>query len=245
MLTVVLLAVRIATMLLMTPLLAPLQITSIRVLLVFAFAIVLTAAFPQQRIADMPNLAAFFSAVLIEFALGLALGLVIQIAFAVFSIAGRLLDVQIGFGLAQIFDPLTQQQAPILSSFFNQLALLLFFVSNMHHVLLRGLAYSVERFPPGRGWSLSASAPVVMHYAAGLFNFSFGLVAPIIFCILLLECALAVLTRSLPQMNIFAIGIPAKILVGLAALAVWLLTSTNGATRIYSSIFQTWNGMLK
>jgi flagellar biosynthetic protein FliR len=156
-----------------------------------------------------------------------------------------MLDVQIGFGIAQVFDPVTRRQAPILTSAFNQVALVVFFLSNGHHVLLRGLAYSFERFPPARtAWTSLDAGPVLKH-AAGLFALGFALVAPVVFCVFLLEFVLGVLTRNLPQMQMFALAVPLKIVVGMAALGLWLVGAQGTLAATYASIFQAWEAVFR
>jgi flagellar biosynthetic protein FliR len=174
-------------------------------------------------------------------ALGATLGLGILLAFGAFTVAGHLLDVQIGFGIAQVFDPVSQRQLPILTSAFNQLAVLVFFLVDGHHALLRGITYSLERFPLGGAWIASEAAGAVLRQVGGLFSLGFALAAPVAFCILLLELALGVVSRNLPQMNMFAIGIPIKIVVGLAALSLWFAGMGAVMNRVYVSIYQTWD----
>jgi flagellar biosynthesis protein FliR len=81
----------------------------------------------------------------------------------------------------------------------------------------------------------------VLRQVGGLFSLGFALAAPVAFCILLLELALGVVSRNLPQMNMFAIGIPIKIVVGLAALSLWFAGMGAVMNRIYATIYQTWD----
>jgi flagellar biosynthetic protein FliR len=239
-LTLLLVSLRLSATLIMTPIIAaPSVPTMIRILVVLALALVLTIGFPQWRAPVPTGLGPLIAAALTELALGATMGLGILAAFGAFDVGGRLLDVQIGYGIAQVLDPITRHQQPILSTALNQLAVVFFFLSNGHHLLLRGLAYSFERFPPGSA-SLASTGAAVFKHMSGLFSLGFVLVAPVIFCILLIEFALGVLTRNLPQMHIFAMAHSVKIFVGLAALSLWLAGAGGVMTRIYQSIFQTW-----
>lgn len=242
---VLLLSVRIAALFLMTPLLYAVPVPApVRVLLVVALASAISL--PLAGTVQAPSgLGALLTAAAGELALGATLGLGMLLAFAGFSLAGRLLDVQIGFGIGQVFDPVTRAQVPILTSVFDLLALMLFLVVNGHHALLRGIAYSVERFPIGRSWSLEGAAAPVLQQVAGLFTLGFALASPVVMCLLLVEFALGVVSRNLPQMNMLALGIPVKIVAGLLALA--LLAGTLGETsaRLYASIFKTWTALFE
>jgi flagellar biosynthetic protein FliR len=165
-------------------------------------------------------------------------------AFAGFALAGRLADIQAGFGVAQVFDPLTRTHLPILSSAIGLFAVVFFFAVNGHHALLRGIAFSVERMPVGAGWSASAAAEPLTRQAAVLFGLGFALAGPIVLSLLLLEFALGVVSRNLPQMNMLVLGIPVKIVAGLLALSVWATALAAPAGRLYAGIFQAWTAWL-
>lgn len=244
---VFLLSLRLGALLLLTPLLHAINVPpTVRVLLVLGLATVLVPGLPQGSAVSealMRQPSALLAASMAEVALGATLALGIFVAFGAISMAGRILDVQVGFGMAQIIDPATQQQIPALNSAFNQLGVVVFFLVNGHHALLRGIAYSLERFPLGRGWSVEAAAPIVLKHAAGLFSLAFALAAPVIVCILLVDLALGVVARNLPQMNMFVVGLPVKIVVGLAALSIWFGGMGDAMNRVYGSIYNTWDAM--
>jgi len=154
-----------------------------------------------------------------------------------------LLDIQIGFGVAQVFDPMSQTQLPVLTTAFNQLGIIFFFLVDAHHTVLRAIALSVEKFPLGASWSIESMALPVLKQVGVLFSLGFSLAAPIVFCVLLVELALGVVSRTMPQMNMFVMGVPIKIVVGLVTLSFWFLAMGNVFHRIYGSIFQTWDWM--
>lgn len=238
-----LLALRVAATFAMTPIFYAVPLpASVRMLLVLGLSIALASGLSAPVGAWMGWSELLFSA-LAELALGATLGLGIMLAFGAFSIAGQLLDVQLGFGIAQVIDPVTQRPIPVLTSAFNYLAVLVFFLLNGHHALLRGISYSVERFPVGASWSVGHAVAPVLKQAAGLFSLGFALAAPVVFCILLVEFALGVVGRNLPQMNMFTMGIPVKILVGLVALSFWFAGIGAVMTRAYAGIASTWDGI--
>lgn len=246
-LAVFLLSLRLGALLLMTPLLHAINVPpTVRVLLVLGLATALALGLPQasevpEALVRQPG--ALLAASLAELALGATLALGIFVAFGAISMAGRVLDVQVGFGMAQIIDPATRQQIPGVTSAFNQVGVVVFFLVNGHHALLRGLAYSLERFPLGRAWSMEAAAPIVLKQVAGIFSLAFALAAPVVVCILLVDLALGVVARNLPQMNMFVLGLPVKIIVGLAALSIWFGGMGDAMNRVYGSIYTTWDAM--
>ncbi len=242
------LTLRLGAMLLLTPILyAGSMPASVRTFLILSLCIAISAGILPSDIPVLglaPGAGALIVASLRELMLGASFALGILLAFAAISVAGRLLDVQIGFGMAQVFDPLTRRQLPLLTSAFNQLGIILFFLINAHHTLLRALALSVEKFPLGRAWDMADLVLPVVRQVGGLFSFGFALASPVVFCVLLVELALGVVSRNLPQMNMFVMGVPVKIVVGLFALSLWFLAVGDVMTRIHGSIFQTWDWML-
>jgi flagellar biosynthetic protein FliR len=244
---VLLLSLRLAAMFLATPLLAAASVpVSVRVVFVVGLAAALSLGMPELWFASRPalaNPATLMTAACTELALGATLSLGILLCFAAFSLAGRLLDVQMGFGLGQVIDPASKAQLPVVTSAFAQVSVLVFFLVDGHHALLRGLAYSLERFPLGRGWAAETAVAPVLKQVAGLFSLGFALAAPVAFSLLLLEMGLGVITRNLPQINMLALGIPAKVSVGLLALSFWFGGIGNVMARVYGELYRNWGAI--
>lgn len=240
---VLLLSVRIAAVLFLTPVLhAASMPATVRVLVVLGLACVVAMPLGPRTVPGVQDTAALVQAVLREAAVGATLGLGILVAFAGFAVAGRLIDVQVGFGFAQVIDPVSRMQVPALSATFALFATVVFFLVDGHHALLRGVAYSLERFPLGQPLGLAGAAEPVTRQAAALFTLGFALAAPVVLVLLLVEFALGVVSRNLPQMNMIVMGIPVKILVGLFALSVWANGFSAPAGRLYAEIYKAWTG---
>lgn len=249
---VLLLSVRLGAVFLATPLLAAASVpVTIRVLLVLGLAAALAGLAPAVGDA-VPNSAAFIldhpgallQAAATELVLGATLAVGIHLAFAAFAVAGRVLDIQIGFGLGQVLDPLSNTQLPILTTLFNQLGVIVFFLANGHHALMRAIAYSLSSFPVGQPWPIEAGYGPIMKQVGGLLGLSFALMAPVVFCIFMVELSLGVLARNLPQINMLTIGIQVKIVVGLIALALWFTGIGTAMNRVYAAIYQNWTEIL-
>jgi len=238
-----LLALRVAATFAMTPVFHAVPLpASIRMLLILALSVALASGLSVPTGVGAGWRSLVFAAIA-ELALGATLGLGILLAFGAFAVAGQLLDIQLGFGIAQIIDPVTARPVPILTTAFQYLAVLVFFLLNGHHALLRGIRYSVERFPVGAPWSLAHAAEPLLKQVTGLFSLGFALAAPVVFCILLVEFVLGVVGRNLPQMNMFTMGIPIKIVVGLIALSLWFAGIGGVMSRVYASIATTWDAI--
>ena len=241
--TVLLLSLRLGAAFLVTPILPAAGVpTVVRVLVVLSLSTVLSYGLPGADSAPSVSghLGILVEAALSELALGMTLALGILLAFAAFTTAGQLLDVQIGFGMSQVLDPATNARMPIFATAYNQAAVVVFFLINGHHALLRGLAYSLERFPLAQPWPLAAALAPITKQVVGLLGLSFSLAAPVVFCLLLTEMALGVVAKNLPQMNMLTMGIPVKIVVGAIAGSLWFAGIGNMMTRVYDEIYKSW-----
>ncbi|MFZ6721407.1 flagellar biosynthetic protein FliR [Undibacterium sp. Ji49W] len=242
------LSIRLAAVFVLSPILYSHTLPSIfRVTLILTISVVMSLGIDQGKEVSQPAMGEGFDFIVLaavrEMALGATFALGIFISFATISIAGQILDIQIGFGMARIFDPLTRTQLPILTSAFNQLAVIYFFLLNGHHVLLRALALSLDYFPLGHAWSIEKLAVPVLKQVSGLFSLGFALAAPVVFTVLLIELVLGVVARNLPQMNMFVMGVPVKIITGLSALSFGLLAMSGLIIHIQELIFKTWGDM--
>jgi flagellar biosynthetic protein FliR len=237
-------SLRLGAMLTMTPILDGFGIPArVRVLLVIGISMALVSVVPGAMPAEPHNFLGFLASAVCELGIGTFLGFGAMCAFAAFSFAGNLLDQQMGFGLANVFDPTTRRSSPMIASIFGLVAVMMFFTIDAHHALLRGFAYSLEHLPLGS--SMVNISPMVLAHQFGLI-FSYGLLfgAPVMFCIFMLEIGMAVVSRTLPQMNIFMISIPIKIVCGLVLLTMVLPRTAPLFNRIFASIFSFWEEVL-
>lgn len=176
---------------------------------------------------------------LVEATLGALLGLPIHAAFAVLQMAGRLLDLQMGLGMAAVLDPVTRANAPMVGVALSMLGMSVFFGVDGHHALLRGIAYTAQVVPPGAAWQLPTAGQLVQ-VAGSMFSLAVVVMAPALFLLLLAEVALNVMSRVMPQMNVLFIGIPVKILLGLAVLAIAAPGLAPVLRKVYASMFLLW-----
>jgi len=157
--------------------------------------------------------------VLSEIFVGALLGLGVHIVLAALALAGRLLDVQIGFAIGSIFDPVTRTSSNVLGSITALVGVTLFVVSDAHLQLARLLARSVDAFPLGRLPELND--PSRLLFAAGsMFTLGLAFAAPVVVALLLTDLAIGVASRNMPQVNVLILAIPVKVVVGYAVLAL-------------------------
>jgi len=242
--SVLLCSLRLAAMLMMTPILDGFGIPArIRVFLVVALSAALVSAIPHNDPVSLLNIGPFFMAAASELFTGALLGFGAMCAFASFSFGGNILDQQLGFSIGNVYDPVTRSQSPLISSLFSLIAVVMFFTLDVHHALLRGFAYSLEKVPLGSAMHLVTPGAVV-HQFGLIFSFGLLLVAPVLFCVYLVELGMAVISRNLPQMNIFMISIPVKIIVGMLLLSLLVTRLGPLFDKIFGSIFLFWEEVL-
>jgi flagellar biosynthetic protein FliR len=153
-----------------------------------------------------------------ELSVGLAIGFVARMAILAFEMAGQIVAIQMGFGIASVFDPMQGHQANILGRWMWILGMVLFLGLNGHHHLLRAVAGTLDLVPPGRGLLSAATVETVVDAGAECLTTAMRIGAPAVGVLLLTTVGLGLLARTVPQMNVFIVGFPIKITAGLAAL---------------------------
>ena len=163
--------------------------------------------------------------VLKEAIVGLVLGLVVYIVFSAVQIAGGFIDFQMGFAMANIVDPQTGAQSPLMGQFFNFLLLLVFLTINGHHLVLDGIFYSYQFMPIDQFFPKFGdveSIEYIMKLFVAVFAIAFQMSAPIIATLFLVTLALGITGKTVPQLNIFVVGFPIKIAVGFILLVTMM-----------------------
>jgi len=159
-----------------------------------------------------------------EVLVGLIIGLFAYIIMSAIQIAGGIIDFQMGFAIANVIDPQTGAQSPLVGQFFNTLALLLLLALNGHHFLLDGIFYSYQFMPLDAGWPAFGAnyAEFIAKTFAGIFAVAFQISIPIVATLFLVDIALGITARTVPQLNIFVVGFPIKIGVSFIVLLVMM-----------------------
>ncbi|MFW6380959.1 MAG: flagellar biosynthetic protein FliR [Bacillota bacterium] len=154
------------------------------------------------------------SGVVRELAIGFILGFVVYLVFAAIQLAGQFIDLRMGFRIANVVDPMSGESSPVVGQFKNVVAMLVFLAINGHHLLIKSLFYSFEIIPPGQAQFPSNLWQFVFRRSADMFILAFKIALQVIGTLFVVDIALGFLARSVPQMNIFIIGLPIKIFLG-------------------------------
>lgn len=219
------LSLRIAPALAFAPPFTMLRIPApIRVALAVTLAGWLVWAHPEATIERLVAGEMPIAPAMMELLLGIALAVSLQLAFAAIQVAGRMLDIQVGFALAQIADPTLRTQMPLVGAFFAYAAAAVFFASDGPADLLAIWAQSLAAMPLG-AFSGQVEMPALLAYISAVFVLGLGLAAAISLVLLLTDIAVALLSRTLPQMNVLVLGFQVKTLVLLMTLPLVLAAS--------------------
>jgi len=160
--------------------------------------------------------------VLKELLVGLAIALALGVVAAGIAAAASLLDTTIGFSFAALVDPLTQTQSAVVGQLYSLYSVLVFLMIGGDHLMIRGLAASYRLVPLGRIPSSAQLGALAEHDLGQIFVIGLAVAAPVLVALALVDLALALVARTVPQMNVFIVGLPAKILVGFGAIAASL-----------------------
>lgn len=153
---------------------------------------------------------------------GLALGLVAALIFSVIQFSGQVIETQMGLDMAQILDPFTEEGATPLGSLLEMIFIILFLSANGHHLFLLIISRSFEAFPAGSIPTTSVLTSGVLKAGSTMFLAGLRLAAPMLAAFLLLLVVLAVLSRIIPEMDIWFISFPLRVGLGLLMAAMFI-----------------------
>jgi flagellar biosynthetic protein FliR len=199
-----------------------------------ALALGLAAVIVPVCVREVPPITAptaYILTCLGELAFGIALGFALRVLLEAMRFGGEILDLQIGLRAGQLFDPATGAQSGILSTGYYLIALIIFIQIDGHHWLLRGMAASFAIAPVG-GLSYDPGlCEVVADLGESVFALGLRLAGPVVAALVLADLAFGLVARAVPQINVFIVGIPAKIALGfiVAALGMPLVCRNLGS----------------
>ena len=157
-----------------------------------------------------------------EMFIGWLIGLVGYITLSAVNMAGKIMDMQVGFAVVQMMDPTTQQQSGMIGTFLYNLTIIYFVITNGHHVIISALAESFQIIPlDSMVWNTSLPQ-LITDLTAGVFMNGMKIAMPVTFAILLTNVGMGILARTMPQMNIFVVGIPLQLTIGTSMISMVL-----------------------
>jgi len=186
--------------------------------LAFMVSLILHPLIVVQGLQIPEGLFPYALAMMREIGMGVAMGFVVLLLFIGIQFAGQLAGLQMGFGIVNVIDPQSNEQVSIIGQFLNILAVLIVLATNGHHLILRGLAASFEAVPLSGVKMKGEIGQKLIELSADIFVLAVQISAPVMISLFLISVALGILARTVPQMNVFIVGFPVQLAVGMAVL---------------------------
>lgn len=187
-------------------------------------------------------------AVAAELAVGLVMGFITILFFTIVYAAGQIMDMQIGFSMVQMYDASTGGQMPIVGSLLNIILIESFLLSDGLATLAAMIIRTFDSIPVGGGVFPPELVMTVLRYFTDCFVLAINIAMPVLASALLAEIALGVIVRTAPQMNVFVVGIPIKVILGLvmivAMVPIFVSVTGNIFENMYSAIAAVFEGMI-
>lgn len=176
--------------------------------------------------------------------LGMMMGYLARAVFTAMEVAGSFSDTQMGLGFVNLIDPFAQIQASPLGSFYNQLALVLYLLANGHLLLLAALRTSFRLLPPDTAFLHVVAGLAILPVLKAIFLIGLRLALPVVGVLFLADAALGFMARMAPQVNVFFVGLPAKLLLGIMTAAIALPAIAFGMGQLFTAIDHGLSGLL-
>lgn len=192
--------------------------TQVRLVLALALSLIimpfLTPALPPE-----PKLfSVLLQYILNEISIGIFLGIIMQVLFFSLNLAGSIASQAIGFSNAQMFDPTFQTQTMLIESFLSIIAVTFIFITNTHHLMIEALIDSYQLFLPGQPLPWEDFAAHMTETVNKSFIFGFKLGSPFIAFTIVFYSGMGLVSRLMPQLNIFFLSLPLQIYLGIGLL---------------------------
>ncbi len=236
---------RVGAMVFVAPIFGNTQIPMrIRLMLTIALTVAIMPAVGSVPPVDALTLEALVIAMQ-QVVVGLAMGLLLAMAFQTVVIAGEAVALTMGLGFASMIDPQSGQSVPVVSQFLQVVITLLFLLVGGHLMLIEMTAASFQSLPVGIEGLERSRIALMLAWATQMYAGAVLVALPAIIMLLMVNMALGVMTRAAPQMNIFSVGFPLTMLVGFILIMTLVIPSLpNRMSGIWSSAFNTMGRML-
>jgi flagellar biosynthetic protein FliR len=191
-----------------------------------AAAILATAALAPSLVVNAPpvpaNAAAAIPLIATEIMIGLLLGGGARLMMSALQVAGATAGIASGLGFAQQLDPFASQPAAIFSGFFSLMGVVLVMAAGLHRIMIEAAADSYTVFPPGAFPPVGDATTFVIDAVSNAFRLGIQIAAPVLVFSLIFNIALGLVSRLIPQIQIFLIAMPLSVLLGVAVIALGL-----------------------
>ena len=210
----------------------------VKICLIVAISYLFFTIFPQTAELNYTTLLSFLIVCVGELLLGIALAFITNIFFALTAFtAGQLIDMQVGYGIVNVFDLQNNTQIPMMGNVLNLMMLLIFFSVNGHLTLIEIIYATVEKLPVGTLVFSPGIGLTALEIFAKAFRLGVMMALPVLASGLTLEITFGVLMRLVPQIHMFVVGVPLKMLVGISVFAATLPMFAGFTNRIFTEMY--------
>ena len=196
--------------------------TRVRIGLALFISVAAQPSLPVMPVIPLDSLPLLLSVIGQQLLIGLAMGFAVRVVFAALEFAGELIGLQMGLNFAGFFDPSTGGQGTSTSRFLGSMVAFLFVAINGHLMLINSLVESFQAFPVGEEpfRFLRIAQPQV--WGAEIFRMGLWIALPLITMLLFVNLVLGIISRVAPQLNVFSVGFPLTVSIGLVGLVATL-----------------------
>ncbi len=193
---------------------------SVRLYIALGLSLVLSPLVAQYLPNPVPTTAVLFTLIAMEFVVGIFIGTIARVFMVALDTAGMAISMMSGLGNAQVFNPAFATQGSLIGALLSVTGILLLFATNMHHLLFMGLVGSYELFPVGAVPDTGSMAQLMAKAVATSFLIGIQIASPFIVVSLLIYIGMGVLTRLMPQIQVFLLALPLQIMLSFLTLAL-------------------------
>ncbi len=230
---------RVSAMFVLTPILGRGSIPAmVKIGFSLLMAFMLISFYPPPEVYPYQTVLALSMAVLLELVVGFVIGFMTLLFFSLVYTAGQVIDMQIGFTMAQMFDQTTNSQMPITGNLLNIVMIQCFLAAGGLGILFGTVVRTFEVIPIGGAVLPQLIAPTVVGFFAKSFVLSLNVAMPVLASALLAEVGLGLIVRTAPQMNVFVVGIPIKVILGLVMLAITIPMFVSATGPIFERMYE-------
>ena len=235
--TYLLIACRVTTILMIVPIFGGRSVPApVKIGLSLLISLILLPLALGRAAAPSEEMPVYLTLVARELLIGALIGFAVLLVFTALQAAGHIVGLQMGFSLANVVNPLTADHASLIDQFYALLAALVFFAMNGHHALIIAIQQSFDLAPVGSAGLGLPPAPVMLAWGRDVFSIAARISLPTVAALLLADVAMAVIARSVPQLNVFVVGMPAKVAVAFIMLIVTIPITAVVMTRSFATL---------
>lgn len=201
-------------------------------------SIIITSTMQPINLDYYNSITGFGVLVFKEAIVGILIGYIGYLIFTAIYMAGEFIDMQMGFGIVNVMDPVSNVQMPVMGNFYYTFTILIFLLINGHHYFLAALFKSYDILPIGTAVFSNELLSTMTSLISDVFMIGFKIAAPVILASLIADIGLGILTKTIPQLNVFVVGIPVKIFIGMMIVAI-TIPAFVGIVEVLSSGIKT------